>query len=166
MAIFLIYNLVAENYYFEKDFKSSWELSDRSSTLQAKEQYMTQFIEELNNKSNQFTEYDAVFLKTPQNSFDNNLKAVTTLRDRLVDIKGMNESSFEYQTAIQQITAQEQGQADALIGTLRGCYDLKSYPITWAWLCVIYAIITFSLIAIGAYLFSYSRYGLDKAEYD
>jgi hypothetical protein len=128
---------VMATYAFENQYKSYWELSDRSSTLQAKEQYISQFVEAIQSNRDKFADYNAIFLKTPQNSLDKNLQAVITLRDRLKDIEQMNETSFEYQTAIQQITAQEQGEAQNMLGDIQGCYFLESYPLIWGWLLLI-----------------------------
>jgi hypothetical protein len=54
----------------------------------------------------------------------------------------MNESDFAYQTAIQQITAQEQGEAENLLIIFKGTYLLKSYPLQWNWIAgIIYTIV-------------------------
>jgi len=144
----LIVQAVVANYNYEKKYLSYWELSDRSSTIIAKEQYITQFVDAINQDRGSFADYNAVFLKTPQNSFDNNLKAVTTLRDRLKDIENMNESDFAYQTAIQQITSQEQGEAGNLLKVIGGTYYLGSYPLQWSWIGGIIYTIIFVLIMI------------------
>jgi hypothetical protein len=134
LLIALIIQAVVANYNYERKYLSYWELSDRSSTILAKEQYITQFVDAINQDRGSFADYNALVLKTPQNNFDKNLQAVTTLRDRLKDIEGMNESDFAYQTAIQQITAQEQGEAQNLLGMIQGAYYLGSYPLQWNWI--------------------------------
>jgi hypothetical protein len=142
LFILLIVQAVVSNYNYERKYLSYWELSDRSSTILAKEQYITQFVNAINQDKSSFADYNAVFLKTPQNSFDSNLQALITLRDRLKDIEGMNESDFAYQTAIQQITAQEQGEAENLLIIFKGTYLLKSYPLQWNWIAgIIYTIV-------------------------
>ena len=151
MSVIVIVILIQAEYSFNTNFKSYWELSDRSSTLSAKEQYINQFVDALQKNRDKFEDYDAVFLKTPQNSFDNNLKAVITLRDRLKDIQQMNETSFEYQTAIQQITAQEQGEADAMMSDIQGCYFLKSYPFIWDWFMIIELLIVVIMTILGTF---------------
>lgn len=130
----IAYKEIHSNYIYNTKYTSYWELSDRSSTIQAKQEYMNTFVDLIENNSNEFSEYNAVFLKTPQNKFSNNLEALKSLRQRLNDIKGMNESSFEYQTAIQQITAQEQGQAQSLLSDIEGSWYLNNYPILWGWI--------------------------------
>lgn len=148
MLIILIIQAVVASYNYERKYLSYWELSDRSSTIIAKEQYITQFVNAIDQDRSSFADYNAVVLKTPQNNFDNNLQAVTTLRDRLKDIQGMNESDFAYQTAIQQITAQEQGEAQNLLGMIGGAYYLGSYPLQWNWIAGIAYLVVISMIFI------------------
>jgi hypothetical protein len=91
-------------------------------------------------------------LKTPDNSFETNYEAVISLRDRLQDISKMNETDFAYQTAIQQITAQEQGEAQQLLTELHGCYILQSYPYLWNWYTVICTTILIMIGLAGWYM--------------
>jgi hypothetical protein len=128
----IIMSVFAE-YNYDKYFASYWSLADKSSTLEAKSLYIGQFVDKLNSSRQGFADYDAVFLKTPDNSFDKNFQALVSLRDRLNTISQMNESDFAYQTAIQQITSQEQGEATAMLNVFHGCYFLQSYPLLWDW---------------------------------
>lgn len=152
----LIFQSVKEYYDFKTNYKSYWELSDRSSTLQAKEQYISKFIEQIENNKDKFAEYNAVIFKTPQSSFKNNLKAVETLRDRLISIQGMNETDFAYQTAIQQITEQEQGEAQSMLRDIEGAFILKSYPLIWGW----YGIIS----VLASLIFTFCKDNLIKTD--
>lgn len=138
------------DYILNKEYKSYWTLADRSSTLEAKEQYITIFVDKLNENRQDFSEYNALFLKTKQNSFDYNLQAVMTLQSRLREIKNMNTSSFEYQTAIQQITAQEQGEAQEMLQDIYSCWYLKNYPLLWNWIAMIFGCLIFLMI-IGSF---------------
>lgn len=142
-----IYFWVISDYNYEKDILYNWNLADKSSTLEAKAEYINKFIEAL--QRTPMSEYNAIFLKTPDNNVQNNINAVITLRDRLNEIKGMNPESFEYQTAIQQITAQEQGEADKMLSMINGGYLLKNYPIIWGWYGVVFMFLWFSLFLIG-----------------
>jgi hypothetical protein len=81
--------------------------------------------------------YNAIFLKTPDNSFDENLIAIKTLQSRLKEISLMDVKSFEYQTAIQQITAQEQGEAQPMLQTFKQTWYLVHYPYLWNWIAVV-----------------------------
>jgi hypothetical protein len=135
---------VQVRYRFERDYKSQWELSDRASTIKAKREKLTIFLDNLS-KSKDFADHDAVWLKTDANSFENNLTALRTLVARLDEIQNMPTDSFQYNTAIQQITAQEQGEARAMMEVFSGCYALENFPTTWGWISVI----VWALIVIG-----------------
>jgi hypothetical protein len=139
------------NYNYEKNYGQLWKLAEKSSTIQAKQQYITQFVNALKEgKTNGlFADYNALFLKTPNNSFDSNLKAVETLSERLIEIQNMDPKTFEYNTAIQQITAQEQGEAQDLISIFTGCYDLNNYFSVWNWIGFIVTFFSIVLTLIG-----------------
>jgi hypothetical protein len=59
--------------------------------------------------------------------------ALKSLQGRMHQIQSMDEQSFAYQTAIQQITAQEQGEAAHLTDTFEGCWYLRNYSALWQW---------------------------------
>jgi hypothetical protein len=143
MGLFQGQQKIADHYQYERRFGSYWELSDKSSSLDAKAAYIDQFVEALEDNRSEFADHNALFLSTPNNSFDRNLQAVTSLRARLAEIKTMDPRSFEYQTAISQITAQEQGEASEMLGVLHGCWTLKSHPFVWDWL---------GLVVLGAWV--------------
>lgn len=124
-----IWNGVYANYQWENSVLSNWSLSDKASTISSKAEYIDKFIASL--KGAELADNDALIYKTADNNCSNNVKAVTTLRDRLDQIKGMDESSFQYQQAITQITEQEQGQADKLLGTLNGCWMKANHYFLW-----------------------------------
>jgi len=161
LAGILIQQGVKEHYDFKTNYKSYWELSDRSSTLQAKEQYISQFVEQINLNKDKFAEYNAVIFKTPQSGFENNLKAVETLRDRLISIQGMNETDFAYQTAIQQVTEQEQGEAQSMLSDIEGCFTLKNYPIIWEWYGLIVLVVSVMFITTGVILIAIAYEGAE-----
>ena len=125
---------VVSNYNFENKYSYAWELADKSSTIEAKCKYINEFVNVISSNRNDFADYNAIRLVTKNNSFDYNLKAITTLRDRLNEIKDMDITSFQYNTAIQQVTSQEQGEARYLISVIEGCYCLKNYPYIWDWI--------------------------------
>ena len=124
-----IYAVVSANWEWENNVLSSWNLSDKASTIAAKSQYIDKFIASLQSAS--LGDNDALIWKTADNNCANNVAAVTTLRDRLDQIKGMDESSFQYQQAIQQITAQEQGEAGGMLHTLKGCWMKANHYVLW-----------------------------------
>lgn len=143
-----IRSLILSRYTYEKQFSSMWALADKSSTIPAKQQYITQFLTALKvgETNGVFADYNATWLKTPNNSFAANVKAIQTLSDRLTQIQDMDPASFQYNTAIQQITAQEQGEAHRMLAVFEGCYDRACYPIIWGWIGVI--LFTLSVVAL------------------
>jgi hypothetical protein len=145
-----IYSFVMMSYEFENKYSKSWDLAQKSSTIQAKMDYINIFLNDLEqgNKRGDFASHNAILLKTQNNSFKDNVGAIKTLANRLRDIKDMDPKSFEYNVAIQQITAQEQNEAGPIISTIMGCYALSSYIIAWGWIGIIFFVATvFSGIA-------------------
>lgn len=126
------------NYTWSRDALSYWNLADKSSSLPAKTEYLVKFIAAL--KKANLAEHNAVFFKTPDNSRDSNIAALETLEARLNEIKGMDQTSFQYNTAISQITAQEQGEAGKIISELEGCYMKSNCPIAWGWWGFLFAL--------------------------
>lgn len=133
------------SYEFEKNYLQEWQLADKSSTIVAKQQHISEFVKRLESglaKTNdeevvmvsKFAPYDAIWLKTSNNSFKSNLIALKTLSTRLNEISTMNPNSFEYNTAISQITSQEQGEAKEMIAIFEGCYALANYKLVWGWI--------------------------------
>jgi hypothetical protein len=151
-GIIMIISGVFAQYNYNKYFFSYWSLSDKSSSLDAKSLYISEFVDKINASRQGFADYDAIFLKTPDNSFDKNFGALVSLRDRLHSISQMNESDFAYQTAIQQITAQEQGEADAMLQVFSGCYYLQNYPLLWDWIGMSVGIILTLIFMVGCFL--------------
>ncbi len=145
MGFFQIKGCIKSSYEYEKEIGSYWSLADKSSTILEKSEYIQQFITALE-KSNH-SEYNAIWLKTLDNSFDKNLEALKSLNLRLNQLKDMNVESFAYQTAIQQITAQEQGEAHQMLGVLKGCWVKDKYFICWNWFAIVFASV-YSLLFI------------------
>ena len=152
-------------YNWNNKYESYWNLADKTSTIEAKEEYITQFVDNIQKNRNEFAEYNAVFLKTPNNNCDKNIGALITLKERLKEIKTMDIKSFEYQTAIQQITAQEQGEANDMISNIESCYYLKSYIIVWGWIGVILSLLSIVLLGLGIFFvwmaYGYGEWGND-----
>ena len=147
--IITTYGLVFANYNWEK-IESNWTLADRSSTIEQKSKYMNLFLGELDElySVGKIAQYNALIFKTPKNNSKNNIDAVRSLSSRLDEIKTLSPSSFEYNQAIQQITAQEQGEAEAMIRTIRGAYVLGSYWYVWSWY-LLASVILWNVMDIG-----------------
>lgn len=164
MMTLQIRSSILSGYTYEKQYSNLWELADKSSTIPAKQQYITQFLSTLKagQTNGEFADYDATWLKTPNNSFAANVKAIQTLSDRLTQIQDMDPASFQYNTAIQQITAQEQGEARRMLAVFEGCYDRENYPLIWGWICTIVTITAVVALVVGS-TFLAAAYGLFDA---
>ncbi|MDD5328331.1 MAG: hypothetical protein PHY02_11065, partial [Phycisphaerae bacterium] len=127
----------------------------KTSTIKAKAEHINDFVKAIEGSG--LSGNNAIFLKTPNNSFDKNLEALKTLQCRLETIKTMDVNSFQYQQAIQQITAQEQGEAQAMIDVFQGIWLLENYPLAWNWIRTVFAsiIVTLSLVGIFCIAFWY-----------
>ena len=154
LGVLYIVGDVKARYEYKNTVSYAWSLADKTSTLEAKSAYMDEFVNNLNKAH--LAEYDAIIFKTPDNNVANNIKALITLRDRLNEIKGLDPESFAYQTAIQQITAQEQGEANEMIGVIEGGWFLKNHPLFWGWISGIIWLL-FMIAGTVSYLSYYRR---------
>lgn len=144
--VYLAVKYELTSYRYENSYGYMWDLADKSSTIVEKSRYISDFYSALYTNRTDFASNNAIWLKTPNNSFDKNLNAIKSLSDRLVTISKMEETSFEYQVAIEQITKQEQGEANELIYTIKGCYFLEQAPCLWKWIGGVIAISLILLI--------------------
>ena len=146
---------VIANYQYQKDIGCYWGLADKSSTLAEKSMYIEKFLQAL--FASKHSDYNAILLPTPNESFDLNLRALKSLGERLKNIQTMDEKSFAYQTAIQQITAQEQGEAKEMLVVFDGCWTLANCPSVWDWIAALYAILWISAILGGVFIFMFQH---------
>ena len=127
---------IVGHYQYEKQFGAYWSLSEKASTIPQKSEYLDRYINALE-QSGMAGKYNAIWLITPDNSFDYNMLALKSLQLRLHDIKNMDVSSFQYQTAIQQITAQEQGEAMHMNEVFAGIWWMDNHFLLWDWVLII-----------------------------
>ncbi len=126
-----IYNGVRASYEYNVRIGSYWDLSVKASTIPAKADYLNQFVAAVD--SAHLEGNNAMVFRTPNNSYTENRKALGTLQVRLGEIRGMDVASFQYQQAISQITAQEQDEAGALLGTFKGIWYKNHHFWYWDW---------------------------------
>lgn len=138
---------VHADYVYDNTIGSYWELSVKASTLEQKSTYLNSFVAALD--SAHLSGHNALIFETPDNDYDQNLIALKSLQQRMVEIKGMDVKSFEYQQAIAQITAQEQGEADRLLGVFRGVWYKQYHPLVWNF----YAFLTEAMLLIVGIVF-------------
>jgi hypothetical protein len=146
---------IKANYEYEKKIESYWALADKASSIPKKLEGIDKFVIALDNAGMK-GEYNALILSTPNNSFDANFDALKSLQTRMHEIEHMDVNSFQYQTALSQITEQEQGQAHAMLSVFKGTYWKAHYILLWDWigtinwiLCIggIGAIVLFKFVA-------------------
>ena len=135
-------------FQYERDIASHWALADKSPTIEIKAQHMDNFVLALENTGLQ-GKHNAIIMKTLNNSFDDNLKALKTLQQRLHAIELMDVTSFEYQTAIQQITSQEQGEALKMLYILKGVWWKNKAILLWNWIGVTWYLSIIILLIVG-----------------
>lgn len=143
-----IVSAVIANYEYDKTISSYWELSDKASTITQKSLQIDKYVIALEN-SHLWGQYDAIVFKTPDNSFDENFIALQTLQSRLHQIDTIDANSFQYNTAIQQITEQEQGEACAMLSVFKGCWYKTHYLFLWDWIATIQVILTLLIMTIA-----------------
>ena len=136
-------------YNYSRDIGSYWNLADKASTIPQKSKQIDIFVTRLQ-ESNLAGGYNAIILQTPDNSFDQNFIALQSFQGRLHEIQGMDIKSFEYQTAIQQITAQEQGEAKSMLDEFFGVYIKTHYFLLWNWVCYVQVILCIIIGVWGA----------------
>lgn len=144
-------------YEYNKTYKSYWNLAVKASTIPQKAIYVDKFVDALEN-SGMNGDHDAVFLKTPDNSFDKNLETLKTLQIRLQEIQVMDPKSFEYNTAITQITAQEQGEANSMLTVFSGIWWKTNHFMLWDWVCTINVLIVIALFVLGIRYWNYGNW--------
>lgn len=130
VGVILSVNGIRYGVQYTNTVENYWTLADRASTISQKSDYIDKFVTSLEDPK-YAGQYDALIFFTPENSFDANLTALKSLQTRLHDIKTMDENSFAYQSAIQQITAQEQGQAADMLGVFEGVWWKTNHYSLW-----------------------------------
>jgi hypothetical protein len=151
-----IYNGIYGSYQYENQFESYWSLADKASTIPQKSQYIDRFISAL--EAGGFAgKFNAVMLQTPDNSFDKNLEAIKSLQLRLHEIEKMDVTSFQYQAAIQQITAQEQGEAKAMLHVFSGIWWKENHFFLWNWVGVLQVILMIAVVCVAGFLIGYHK---------
>lgn len=130
LGIFGIFSLINANWHYQNDYQNYWDLADKASTISQKSDYMDKFVNALQESGLQGSNANLIW-QTQNSAFDQNFIALKSLQTRLQEIKTLDPNSFAYQTAIQQITAQEQGQADDMLSVFESCWYKTHYPFLW-----------------------------------
>lgn len=146
LAISIYYEVIVD-YEYSNSVGSYWELSVKASTLEQKAEYLDRFVLQVTKA--ELSGNNAIWLKTPDNSIEQNMIALHSLQTRMNEIKGMDVQSFQYQQAISQITSQEQDEAHRLLEVISGCWYLKYHWLMWGWIDVVKWIFLVILLIVG-----------------
>lgn len=115
---------------YENEISSNWDLSERASTIKQKAEYVDKFVVALSEAK--LDGVNANLIKqTATSDFSENFKALKSLQGRLREISEMDENGFAYQTAIQQITQQEQAEAKDMLCVFENCWQKEHYYSYW-----------------------------------
>lgn len=126
LSIFRLNGHISAHAEYSNLAGSYWDLAEKSSTIKDKSTNIDLFVYKLESLGLQNTN-SALIYKTINTDFNKNFAALKTFQSRLHSIDTMNVNSFAYQTAIQQITQQEQGEADDMLSVFSECYYKVHY---------------------------------------
>lgn len=136
----LIVTDVRGSYEYSRTIGSYWDLSVKVSTLEAKGAYLDSFLVAVDNAK--LSGNNAIIFPTPDNDVARNINALRTLQVRIHEARTMDPNGFAYQTAIQQITKQEQDDATGTIGEIEGRWWLDHHSFNWGWIGLLIGVIT------------------------
>jgi hypothetical protein len=140
----LLVDAVMANFQYENSIQSYWELGVKASTLEKKADYLDKFVAAV--KVGDLADSSALWLKTPDESVEQNMVALDSLQKRMHEIQGMDVSSFEYQQAMSQITGQEQGEAQTMLKVFKEAWYMNHHFFLWDWM----AFVSFITIMLGS----------------
>lgn len=142
---------VLADFEYDAAIGSYWSLSEKASSLDVKADYLDKFVSAVD--AAHLTGHNAIFLKTPDNSVEQNLVALHSLQTRMHEIRKMDPTSFPYQQAITQITAQEQGEAGKMLDAFYGIWYLQNHFLLWGWIDFIaWTVMAMAVIISGIWL--------------
>ena len=150
-------NTVIGHFDYTRQYASHWELAVKASSIPKKLEGVDRFVNALEN-SNMQGQHDALFLKTPNNGFNENLEALKSLQIRLHEIHDMDVSSFQYQTALAQITQQEQNEASQMLNVFEGIWWKQNHLMLWDWVGFINVFGSIALFGLGMILWGNADY--------
>lgn len=135
---------------YEIEISSNWDLSEKASTISQKSEYVNKFVFALENAKLNGVNGNLI-KKTPSSDFTENFKALKSLQGRLIEISKMDESGFAYQTAIQQITQQEQAEANDMLMVFDNCWTKAHYYTYWNPILITVFILIELILVLGGY---------------
>jgi hypothetical protein len=129
-GVFFVIENVRADYEWQSAYGALWDLGVKAATIDKKSEYIDKFVAALD-KSGLAGTNNSLFFPTENKGFDANMDALKSLQGRLHAIQKMDESSFQYQSAIQQITSQEQDEATDMLDVLSGSWMKVHHYYLW-----------------------------------
>jgi len=129
LALFMI-NPLWKGYKFNRDIGSYCELAYEASDIDKKIEYFDICLDKLHNED--FKGHSVWWFKKPNNKLSELYEVANSLQTRLHNLKGMEKSSFEYQTGLAQVEEEiayflgkEEGQISGTLGNFKRAYCFK-----------------------------------------
>ena len=138
---------VRADYQYSRTIGSYWDLSVKASTLAMKADYLDQFVAAVD--SAHLSGHNALFFATPDNDVAQNIATLRNLQHRMEEIRGMDVTSFAYQQAISQITAQEQDEAHNMLAVIKGRWFLSHHVFFWDWINMVIYLVLGVVVLVG-----------------
>jgi hypothetical protein len=140
-------------YEYNTTIGSYWDLSVKASTLARKSEYLDSFVVAVDHA--QLHGNNALFFPTPNNAVETNVASIKNLQERMHQVRDMDVTSFAYQQAISQITAQEQDDAGNVLNVIEGRWWLSHHWVYWDWIGILaYAVFIVGGIIVAAIAFA------------
>lgn len=133
---------------YESQYGYNWTMAVNSSTLDKKSYYVDKYIQTIEESGEFNGKSAAILVKTPAEAYENNLASLKDLQSRLKEIKSVDIKSFEYQTAIQQITEQIITNENRNTLNIQHMWFINHYFLLSDWLCFFGVIISAILFVV------------------
>lgn len=135
IVLYIIFGISSMNKY-DTDFGANWQLSKSAATIEQKSIYIDKFVQDIE-KGGFEGKFDAIFNPNDNNSYEQNLIVLKTLQQRLHELKILPMTSFDYNTALQQLTVQQDRISNNMIYTFSGIWYKEHHFLLWNWICFV-----------------------------
>jgi hypothetical protein len=146
-SVWMVVDVVRDNYVYNNTIGSYWNLSVEASSLDQKSAYFDQFISAV--QAANLSGNEALFFPTPDNSYQGTMTSLLSLQTRMHAFVGQDPTSMAYQQAISQITAQEEDDNSSTVGIIEDLWFKQYHYFFWN---PIYNIFEFLLPILGVAL--------------
>jgi hypothetical protein len=149
IVLYIVFGIISNNKY-DTEFGANWQLSKKTATIEQKSVYIDKFVQDIE-KGGFGGKFDAIFNPNDNNSYEQNLIALKTLQQRLHELKSLPMTSFDYNTALQQLSEQQGDISSNMIYTFSGIWYKEHYILLWNWICFV-GVIFFIILIICSWI--------------